>query len=141
MAETKYGKYIKTELLRDISHYAGQSILSHDGELDAECSMGYHCIAEPISFDKPHSHDFAEMLCFIGGNPLDITDFGAEIDVTLGEEGEVHTINTAAVVALPPGLIHCPIVIKKVTKPIVFLEISLTRIWKASDQPPQEEDK
>jgi hypothetical protein len=74
------------------------------------------------------------MLCFIGGNPLDITDFGAEIEFTLG--GEKHRINTTAVVSIPKGVEHCPIVFKKVTKPIIFLEVSLTRIWKPSGAPP-----
>jgi hypothetical protein len=140
MTETKYGKYIKTELIRDIAHYTGKSIVAHDGELDTDCSMGYHCISKPMSFDHPHAHDFAEMLCFIGGNPLDITDLGAEIEITLGEEREVHVISSAAVVAMPPGLLHCPIVFTKVEKPLIFLEVSLTRIWKASDPPPSEKE-
>jgi hypothetical protein len=137
MVATKYGQYIKRDLIRDISHYTGKSIVAHDGELDNECSMGYHCITKPMSFDHPHAHDFAEMLCFIGGDPLDITDFGAEIEITLGDEREVHKINSPAVVAMPPGFLHCPIVFVKVDKPLVFLEVSLTRIWKPSD-PPQE---
>jgi hypothetical protein len=135
MAESKYGHIILTGLIKDIPHYTGKSIVAHDGELDTECSMGYHCISKPMSFDRPHSHDFAEMLCFIGGNPEDITDLGAEIEMTLGDEGEVHKINTTAVVAMPPGLKHCPIVFKKVTRPLVFLEISLTRIWKPAEMP------
>ena len=141
MAESKYGKYIKTELIRDIPHYTGKSILAHDGELDTECSMGYHCISKPMSFDHPHTHDFAEMLCFIGGNPVDITDLGAEIEITLGEERETHLINTAAIVAMPPGLLHCPIVFKKVDKPLIFLEISLSRIWKPPGPPPGKDPK
>jgi len=96
--------------------------------------MGYHCISKPMSFDRPHSHDFPEMLCFIGGNPKDISDFGAEIEFTLG--GEKHLITTTAVVSIPSGVEHCPIVFKKVTRPIVFLEVSLTRIWKPSGPPP-----
>jgi len=131
---TKYGKRILTKkLIREISHYTGKSIVAHDGELYADCSMGYHCISKPMSFDFTHSHDFPEMLCFIGGDPRDITDFGAEIEFTLG--GEKHLINTPAVVSIPPGVKHCPINIKKVTKPIVFLEVSLTRIWKPSGLP------
>jgi hypothetical protein len=140
MAKTKYGNRILTKkLIREIAHYTGKSIVAHDGELDADCSLGYHCISKPMSFDHPHSHDFAEMLCFIGGNPRDITDFGAEIDFTLG--GEKHVINTPAVVSIPKGLIHCPIVFKKVEKPIIFLEISLTRIWKPSGPPPKKSTK
>jgi hypothetical protein len=126
MAETKYGKYILTDLIRDIGHYTGYSLLSHEGELGIDCSIGYHCISAPISFDKPHSHDFVELLCFIGGNPADITDLGAEIEFCMGEEQEKHIITKTAVVSMPAGLVHCPIKITKVEKPIVFLEISLT---------------
>ncbi|MBN1190929.1 MAG: hypothetical protein JXA46_14330 [Dehalococcoidales bacterium] len=135
MADSKYGNCIKTtSLIREIAHYTGKSLVAHDGELDADCSMGYHYVSKPISFDKPHSHEFAEMLCFIGGNYSDITDLGAEIEVTLGDEK--HLITTAAVVSIPPNLKHCPIVFKKVERPLVFLEISLTRLWKAEDSPP-----
>jgi len=141
MAETKYGKHILTGLIKDIPHYTGKSIVAHDGELDTECSIGYHCISKPMSFDHPHAHDFTELLCFIGGNPLDITDLGAEIEITLGEERETHQINTTAVVSLPPGLLHCPIVFKKVDKPLIFLEVSLTRIWKPTGPPPEKEIK
>jgi len=135
MTESKYGELILTRLIKDIGHYTGKSIVAHDGELDADCSIGYHCIAKPMSFDHPHSHDFTEFLCFIGGNPEDITNFGAEIEITLGEEREVHKINSPAVVRLPAGLTHCPIVFTKVTKPLVFLEISLTRIWRPAGMP------
>ena len=135
MADSKYGDLVLTGLFRDIGHYTGKSIVAHDGELNTDLSLGYHCISQPISFDRSHSHDFTEMLCFIGGDPTDITDFGAEIEITLGDEGVVHKINSPAVVTLPSGLRHCPIVFKKVTKPLVFLEISLTRIWKPAGTP------
>ncbi len=118
----------------NIPHYTGKSIVAHNGELDADCSIGYHCISKPMSFDHPHSHDFPEMLCFIGGNPEDITNLGAEIEFTLGDEK--HVINTTAVVSIPSGLQHCPIVFTKVAKPLVFLEVSLTRIWKPAGPPP-----
>jgi hypothetical protein len=134
MAESKYGNCIKTGLIMDIAHYTGKSIVAHNGELDADCSLGYHCISKPMSFDHPHSHDFPEMLCFIGGNPEDITDLGAEIEFTLG--GENHTITSAAVVSIPSNVEHCPIVFKRVDKPLVFLEVSLTRIWKPVGPPP-----
>ena len=134
-AKTKYGdRFLTKKLIKRIPYYGGKSIVAHNGELDADCAMGYHCIAKPMSFDHPHSHDFPEMLCFIGGNPLDITDFGAEIEFTLG--GEKHRINTTTVVTIPRGVEHCPIVFKKVTKPLIFLEVSLTRIWKPSGPPP-----
>jgi hypothetical protein len=129
MAETKYGNLIHTDLIVDITHYEGYSMLSHKGELDEDCSIGYHCVSKPICFEKPHAHDFVELLFFLGGDPTDIRDLGAEVEITLGEEQEKHVITTAGVVSIPSGLTHCPIDIRNVTKPIVFLEVSLTRIY------------
>jgi hypothetical protein len=127
MADTKYGKLIHTDLILDIPHYEGYSMLSHEGELDEDCSIGYHCVSKPICFEKPHAHDFTELLFFIGGDPTDIRELGAEVEICLGEEQEKHVINTAGVVSIPAGLTHCPIDIRNVTRPIVFLEVSLTR--------------
>jgi len=130
MAAKKYAHCLNSgTLIREIPHYTGQSIVAHEGELDVDCSIGYHCISKKMSFDEPHTHDFHETLCFIGGDPQDIDNLGAEIEFTLG--GEKYQINSATVVSIPPNLEHCPIVIKKVTKPFIFMEISRTRNWKS----------
>lgn len=129
MAETRHGNLIHTDLIHDIPHYTGYSMLSHNGELDQDCSIGYHCVSAPITFEKPHAHDFTELLFFIGGDPTDIRELGAEVEIILGEEQEKHVITTAGVVSIPAGLTHCPIAIRNVTRPIVFLEVSLTRIY------------
>ncbi len=77
-----------------------------------------------------------ELLCFIGGNPENINDLGAEISICLGEELEEHIITSAAVVSIPPGLKHCPLKVKKITKPFVFLEISTTKEYRQGAQMP-----
>lgn len=126
-AETKYGKYVlTTELYRKIPYYTGTSIVARDGLLQGNVSVCYHCITKPISFDKPHSHDFEETLCFIGGDPRDITDFSAVVEYTIN--GEKHVLTKPGCVSMPKGLVHCPISIKNVSpeKPIVFLEVSLS---------------
>jgi hypothetical protein len=50
----------------------------------------------------------------------------------LGDELEEHIITSPTVVSIPPGLKHCPLIVKKCTKPIVFLEISITKEYKAT---------
>jgi len=136
MPARKYGKCVKTKsLVVEIPHYTGKSLLAHNGELDTDCCIGYHCISKDMSFDEPHAHDFPEMLCFIGGNPLDVTDLGAEVEFTLG--GEKHLIDTAAIVSIPSNVKHCPVIIKNVKRPIVFLEISLTREYTPGKRPPK----
>jgi len=111
----------------------GTSVWAHHDEYGSGSTLGYHCISKPgYSAEKTHSHDNHELLCFLGGDPTNINDFGAEISICLGEELEEHIITSPTIVSIPPGLKHCPLVVKKCTKPIVFLEISTTREYKAS---------
>ncbi len=132
--KSKYGKYIISKDILQIvpEGYTGTSLFAHKGELKADVSMGYHCVTKPILFSKTHSHNNAEILCFVGGDPSNIKDLGAEIDVTLGAEREKHVITQTSCVSIPANLPHCPLNIRKVTKPIVFLEISLTPTYKAA---------
>ena len=111
----------------------GTSVWAHHNEYGSGTTLGYHCISEPgYAADFTHSHDNHELLCFLGGDPTNINDFGAEISICLGEELVEHIITSPAIVSIPPGLKHCPLVVKKCTKPIVFLEISTTKEYKAT---------
>ena len=107
--------------------YTGTSIFAHHDEYKNGTTLGYHCINTNYEVPFAHSHDFHELLCFLGGNPEDINDLGAEISICLGEEQEEHIITSATVVSIPPGLKHCPLKVKKITKPFVFLEVSTTK--------------
>jgi len=127
---TKFGKYVLTDnIYAKIPYYTGTSLVARDGKLQGNVSMCYHCLTKPINFDKPHSHDFEEALCFIGGNPRDITDFDAVIEYTIGDEK--HVLTKPGCVSMPRGQQHCPINVKNVSpeKPIVFLEVSLSSTY------------
>ncbi len=142
---TKYGRYVHTtDIHRKIAHYTGTSIVAREGQLEGNVSFTYHCLAKPINFDKPHTHDFEETLCFIGGNPLDITDFKAVVEYTI--DGEKHVLTQPGCVSMPKGLVHCPVKVSNVSpeKPIVFIEVSATRSYgqpkmekPAGEAPPQ----
>ena len=105
----------------------GTSIFAHHNEYKNGTTLGYHCINTNYEVPISHSHDFHELLCFIGGNPEDINDLGAEISIHLGDEQEEHIITSATVVSIPPGLKHGPLKVTKITKPFVFLEVSTTK--------------
>jgi uncharacterized RmlC-like cupin family protein len=105
----------------------GWEIAAHHNEYGSGTTLGYHCINSNYEAPMTHSHDFHELLCFIGGNPENINDLGAEISICLGDELEEHIITSASVVSIPPGLKHCPLKVTKIAKPFVFLEISTTK--------------
>jgi hypothetical protein len=78
-------------------------------------------------FDRiPHSHDFDEFLCFLGGNLENIFDFDATIELSMGEEEELYLIEQASAVYIPAGLVHTPLTFKRIDKPVLFHPIALT---------------
>ena len=126
MAKTKYGKYITTDVYK--TFYQTESLTVVPEQLGVDCiitSQGFNKPVNDVGGKEPHKHDFHQILCFVGGDPNNIRDFGAEIEVCLGEEMEKHLITSNAAVSIPPGLHHCPINFIKVDKPVVFLEIML----------------
>jgi hypothetical protein len=58
----------------------------------------------------------------VGTNPKNISEFDAEIEIGLGEEGEMYTVTTPSAVSIPPGLVHGPLTFKRVGQPVFFLE-------------------
>jgi len=82
-----------------------------------------------LMIEEPHTHDCAEYLYFIGGNPMDFTDFGAEIELTIGagDDAETYTIDSTTWVYIPKGVPHCPLNFKRVDKPIMFGMVMFAR--------------
>ena len=70
----------------------------------------------PQTIAEPHTHDFDEVLCFFGTSLDDPHDLGAEVEFWLGDEK--HIITKSASIFIPKGLKHCPLVYRKVEKPI-----------------------
>lgn len=134
MSEQKYAKHILSAPIMRVKHddtgklvdgYNFPSVFAHKGELNSNHTLGFHYMTEPYVDLYPHTHEGQEILCFLGGNPENIDDFDAEIEIELGEEHEVYTITSPSVVSIPGGLIHGPLRFKRVTKPVFFLEVTL----------------
>jgi hypothetical protein len=150
MAETKYGKYVHQvpigaeEIIKAFPKSAEQRepppdmknmdlskvppILNFVGSQAFGLNLGMIMIpiSAPIKMEsKPHSHDFDQLLCFLGSNPKNLKEFGAEIEFYLGEEGERHLITTPTIVYLKKGLIHCPLNYMKVEGTVYHLDIYL----------------
>jgi len=75
-----------------------------------------------IMIPNGHRHSVAEILYFIGGDPMNFKEFGAEVEFTMGEgkDVETHVITHTTWVYVPGNLMHCPLNFKRVDKPIMF---------------------
>jgi hypothetical protein len=72
-----------------------------------------------------HSHPADEVLIFLGTDPDNIDDLGAEIEIDLGKEHERYLFGKSSVIVCPAGLPHAPIVTRWVDKPFAFILINL----------------
>ncbi|OGO43277.1 MAG: hypothetical protein A2Z05_05030 [Chloroflexi bacterium RBG_16_60_22] len=130
MANTKYGKYIirepfkkgrNEEVIEPLMNLEGAK---HGGGANITLSRSW--ITQPfLMIKEPHTHDYDQFLIFAGGNPMDVRDFGAEVEFSLGKEGEKHIINTPTLVHIPPGIWHGPLRFTRIDRPIEFLDIFL----------------
>jgi hypothetical protein len=99
---------------------------------DESISQVLRPIYKPFTMiENGHTHSCAEFLYFIGGNPMDFKDFGAEVELVMGDEGEKYLINTTTWVYIPRGLLHCPLTFKKVDKPIMFGHVMFTPTYES----------
>jgi hypothetical protein len=68
--------------------------------------------AEP----NQHTHDFDEVVTFIGSNVEDPYNLGGEIEIWL--EGEPQILTKSSLLFIPRGMKHCPLIIRAVERPI-----------------------
>jgi hypothetical protein len=131
MANTKYSNYIVKAPLETSAKFTYPCLSFRDNKpwsdwRDIKYSMAYRFITKPVIMaEEPHEHDFEQFLFFLGGDPKNLGDFRAEVELTLGREREEHTINSASVVRIPAGLYHGPFNFKIIDKPIVFMNVYL----------------
>jgi hypothetical protein len=140
MGRTKYGKYIIKEPLEKCKwgdvpsiHACGhEECFTNLPEFPVDLQLRY--IKKPfIMVEKPHKHDVDELIFILGGNPSNFYEFDAEVELYMGEEQEKHTIDTTSIVYVPKGLLHCPLVFKRVGKPLLAGHMLLTATYRKSD--------
>jgi hypothetical protein len=73
-----------------------------------------------------HVHPVDEVLVYLGIDPDNMDDLGAEIEIDMGKEHERHLIDKPSVVICPAGTPHMPQVTRWVDKPFAFFAASLS---------------
>lgn len=71
-----------------------------------------------------HIHDFDEIVAFFGTNFDDPLDLGGEIEFHI--EDEKFILNKSFVAFIPKGVRHCPLIVRKVFRPIFHFTLGNT---------------
>jgi len=76
---------------------------------------------------KPHTHDFDEVLAFIGTNPDDINDLCGEVELWI--DGKKNVSDKSFMAFIPAGVIHCPLNILRAERPIFHFGTCATKLY------------
>jgi hypothetical protein len=91
---------------------------------ESALAMGFAHITAPDILGSPtHVHPFDQWIYLIGAE--DFSDFDADIEFTMGDE--ILHINYPCYIFIPKGVKHCPLNIKRVGKPFIFVDASITQ--------------
>jgi hypothetical protein len=127
MSESKYGKYVVTDLIvpeekkrieADYSKYARRILWMDENVVEGAFHMNtaWYLKEATTLEDKPHVHDADEIIGFFGNDPENPHDLGGEIEIWLEDEKQV--ITKSALLFVPAGMRHCPLILKRIDRPI-----------------------
>lgn len=92
---------------------------------ESALGMGFARITKPDSLGNPtHKHPFDQWIYLIG-EPKNFVDFDADIEFTFGDE--IIKIDYPCYIFVPKNTMHCPLDIKRVGKPFIFIDASITQ--------------
>lgn len=83
-----------------------------------------HPVGHEVEWVREHEHDYDEILMFVGNDPDNPDDLGAEVFMTI--EGEKHVLTTSSSVFIPAGTKHCPLGFHGVERPFRFFAVALS---------------
>jgi len=126
MADSKYGKYIVTELktpqftpeaVASYAAFATRILWMDEKVVDGAFQLNCSWYRKPKEYlVEGHTHDCDEIIGFFGSNPDDPYDLGAEIEFWL--EDEKHIITRSCLIFVPKGMKHCPLILRRVDRPV-----------------------
>jgi hypothetical protein len=92
---------------------------------ESNLAIGFAYITKPeLLGGDSHKHPFDQWIFLIGGDSRNFLDFDADVEMTL--DGEVKKVNYPCYFFIPRGMYHCPLVVKRVGKPLVFIDARIT---------------
>ncbi len=88
---------------------------------ESNLAVGFAYITTPDTLGgDTHSHPHDQWIFLIGGNSKNFLEFDADCEMLLGDK--VRKINYPCYFFIPANTPHCPLVIKRVGKPLVFID-------------------
>jgi mannose-6-phosphate isomerase-like protein (cupin superfamily) len=136
MTNTKYNKYVVTNLKAPFSpevaasyaKFAKRILWIDENLVPGAFQMNCSWYLKSNEKSPPlHTHDVNEILGFFGNEPSDPYNLHGEVEFWLGDQKFI--IDKTAIVLIPAGLKHCPLILKRVDKPIIHFSVVTSGHW------------
>ena len=87
-------------------------------------AMGFAHITKPETMGAPtHKHPFDQWIYLIG-DTHNFAEFDADVEMRLGDK--IVKINFPCYIFIPKNVMHCPLVVKRVGKPFIFVDARIS---------------
>ncbi len=129
LLNTKYRRLLSEEIIErsEYPQITAPMVRYRGDRGKSDLTFDWSCITKPfVMGDKPRKNGFDQFMLFGGSNIDDLTEFQAEVEISLGEEGTKKTITGPRLIYIPRGLTFGPIHFKTVDKPIFLMDFYLT---------------
>lgn len=131
MALRKYDYLKTTEIVRESIYPPFKGMIFYALPKGENFQIRFTHVSVPFEGkEDAHKHDFAEVFIFVPCSD-DLKAYDAETELYLGEEGEKIIIDRTTAVYIPAGLVHCPIIHRRVGKPFFFVNCPVTSEYSA----------
>jgi hypothetical protein len=112
---------------KSIHHQIKEPMVTSMGNMDIKDShlaMGFARITEPVIMGSPaHKHPHDQWIWFIG-EPEHFHEFDADVEMRLGNK--IVKINYPCYIFVPKNVMHCPLVVKRVGKPFLWIDARIS---------------
>lgn len=105
-----------------LHHILGINSRRIEGAITMNCSWMF-AGEDPGKMDS-HTHPYPEIIGFVGTNPDDLHDLGAEAEMWMDDEKYVLT--KSFLVYVPSRLRHCPLIVRNIKRPVFHFDLQIT---------------
>ncbi len=101
-----------------------------EGAFHMNCSWFLN--ASETTENCPHVHDTDEIIGFFGSDPNNPYDLGGEVEIWL--EDEQHLLTRSALIFVPAGMPHCPLILRRIDRPIFHFTVVMSGKYAREDR-------
>lgn len=106
----------------NLHHILGLNSKLLEGAFIVNCCWMF--ASEDPGYMAAHTHPYDEVIGFIGTDPDDTNNLGAEAEIWMDDEK--YVTQKSCIIYVPKGLKHCPLTVRDIKRPVFHFDIQIS---------------